>query len=76
MDSTAKRTTIYFDPNLHESLRKKASAISCSLSELVNVAIREYLAEDAEDLAAFSERNNEPLISYSEILQKLAVQKK
>ena len=76
MKSMTKRVTIYLDPDLYKALRLKAVATSRSLSELVNEAIRESLVEDAEDLAAFSERNNEPLISYSEMLQKLAVQNK
>ena len=29
------------------------------------------LAEDAEDIAAFEERANEPLISFSEMLKRL-----
>ena len=34
-------------------------------------AVRETLAEDAEDLAAFEERANEPLIGYEGILKRL-----
>jgi predicted transcriptional regulator len=52
-----KRTTIYLDPDLHKALRLKAVSISRSLSELVNDAVREALAEDAEDITAFEERN-------------------
>lgn len=71
----AKHVTIDFDPDLYEALQMKAVKTSRSFSELVNVAIRESLIEDAEDLAAFTEMNNEPLISYSEMLQKLAIPK-
>jgi hypothetical protein len=41
------------------------------MSELINEAIRESIAEDAEDLAAFDERANEPLISYDEMVKRL-----
>jgi hypothetical protein len=37
----------------------------------VNRAVRESLAEDAEDIAAFEERMHEPLISYGEMLKSL-----
>jgi len=67
----AKRSTIYLDPDLHKALRLKAVETSRSLSDLVNEAVRESLAEDAEDLAAFEDRVSEPLISYDEMIKKL-----
>lgn len=66
-----KRTTIYLDPDLHKALRLKAVETSRSVSELVNDAVREALAEDAEDLEAFEERAAEPLISYDEMVKRL-----
>lgn len=71
MTTQTKRTTIYLDPDLHKALRLKAIAVSRSVSELVNDAVRECLAEDAEDIAAFEERVKEPLISYDEMLKRL-----
>jgi hypothetical protein len=67
----AKRVTIYIDPELHKALRLKAVETSCSVSELVNNAVREAIAEEAEDLAAFEERAGEPLISYDEMIKRL-----
>ena len=66
-----KRTTIYLDPDLHKALRLKAIAVSQSVSELVNRAVREALAEDAEDITAFQERAGEPLVSYDEMVKRL-----
>lgn len=71
MGSTATRATIYLDPELHKALRLKAVETSQSLSKLVNDAIRESLAEDAEDIAAFEERVREPLISYETMIKRL-----
>ena len=71
MASFTKRATIYFEPDLHKALRMKAAETSRSLSELVNEAIRGALVEDADDLAAFDERANEPLISYSDMVKRL-----
>ena len=71
MATQAKRATIYLDPELHKALRLKAVETSRSVSELVNDAIRETLAEDAEDIAAFEERAGERLISYDEMVKRL-----
>jgi len=71
MAPQVKRATIYLDPDLHKALRLKAVETSRSVSKLVNDAVREALAEDAEDLAAFEERVGEPLISYDEMVKRL-----
>ena len=71
MSTLSKRSTIYLDPALHKALRLKALETSRSMSELINEAVREALAEDAEDLAAFEERVNEPLISYDAMIKRL-----
>lgn len=71
MATQSKRATIYFEPALHKALRLKSVETSRSVSELVNKAVREALSEDAEDLAAFEERADEPLISYDEMIKRL-----
>ena len=71
MATAAKRATIYLDPELHKALRLKAVETSRSVSELVNDAVREALAEDADDIAAFEERAGEPLIAYDDMVKRL-----
>ena len=71
MTTSAKRSTIYFDPYIHKALKLKSIETSKSISELVNEAVKAALAEDEEDIAAFEERANEPLISFSELLKRL-----
>ena len=71
MAALTKRSTVYLDPALHKALRIKALETSRSMSELINEAIKESIAEDAEDLAAFDERADEPLISYDEMVKRL-----
>jgi len=71
MTTLSKRSTIYLDPALHQALRIKALETSRSMSEIINEALRQALAEDAEDLAAFEERVNEPLISYEQMVKRL-----
>ena len=69
--NTTKRATVYLDANLHRALRLKAAETDTSISELVNTAVRESLAEDAEDLAAFRDRADEPTLSFEELVQDL-----
>jgi len=66
-----KRATVYFDPGLHKALRIKAAETDRSVSDLVNAAVRQTLAEDAEDLAAFEERAHEPDLAFEEVLKDL-----
>lgn len=65
---TTKRTTVYFDGDLHQALRAKAVATSQSVSTLVNAAVREALAEDSEDLDAFASRVGEADLPFEDVL--------
>ena len=71
MATPAKRATVYFDPAIHKALKLKSIETSKSISDLVNMAVKESLAEDAEDIGAYEERANEPLISFSEMVKRL-----
>jgi hypothetical protein len=71
MATPTKRATIYLDPYIHKALKLKAIETSRSVSDLVNQAVREALAEDAEDLAVFDQRANDPLVSYDEMVKRL-----
>ncbi len=65
-----KTTTVYLDPVIHTALKKKASETSRSLSDLVNEVLERTLAEDAEDLSAFEQRADEPLLTYDKMLKR------
>ncbi|MGB2984187.1 MAG: ribbon-helix-helix domain-containing protein [Candidatus Bipolaricaulia bacterium] len=66
-----KRSTIYFEPEIHRALRLKAATTERSISNLVNEAVRQVLTEDQEDLAAIAERAAEPTITYEALLNDL-----
>ena len=66
-----KRSTIYFEPEIHRALRLKAATTERSISDLVNEAVRQVLTEDQEDLAAIAERAAEPTITYEALLNDL-----
>ncbi|ESQ14235.1 MAG: CopG family transcriptional regulator [Thiohalocapsa sp. PB-PSB1] len=71
MSETHKRSTIYFEPEIHHALRVKAANTRQSVSDVVNEAVRLALREDAEDLNAFEERAEEPTLSYDALLKDL-----
>ena len=71
MTMPAKRATVYFDPNIHKALKLKSIETSKSISELVNEAVKSALAEDAEDIIAYEDRADEPLISFSDMVKRL-----
>ncbi len=71
MNEMAKRSTVYFEPELHRAIRLKAAHTHRSVSEIVNDAVREALREDHADLSAFENRVNEPEMSYEALLKDL-----
>ena len=71
MSELSKRSTVYFEPEIHQALRMKAASTHISVSEVVNEAVRIALREDQEDLSAFEQRAGEPVLSYEELLKDL-----
>ena len=71
MSNLSKRSTIYFDPELHKALKFKAASTDLSLSELVDEAVRQLLRDDQEDLEAIANRVGEREISYEVLLNDL-----
>lgn len=71
MSRLPKRATIYFDPDLHLALRVKAAETDQRISDLVNEAVRQALAEDADDLAAFRDRVREPDLPFEDVVKDL-----
>ena len=69
--SSARRATVYLDPDLHRALRMKAAETERSISDLVNAAVRQTLAEDAEDLTAFRTRAKERNLDFETVLKQL-----
>jgi plasmid stability protein len=69
--SSARRATVYLDPELHRALRVKAAETDQSISDLVNLAVRQTLTEDAEDLATFRARAKERNLDFESVLKDL-----
>jgi len=71
MKTMSKKSTIYFDSEIHRALRVKAAESERSVSEIVNEAVRLALADDEEDLSAFEARKKEPNLLFEDVLKDL-----
>ena len=71
MSTLTKRVTVYLDPALHKALRLKSIETSRSVSDLIDDAVRDELAEDAEDLATFRARVKEPTVPFEAFVKDL-----
>jgi hypothetical protein len=71
MSNLSKRSTVYFEPSIHQALKMRAASSHLSISELIDEAVRLLMREDQEDLAAVSKRAAEPEISYEDLLNDL-----
>jgi hypothetical protein len=69
--SATKRATVYIDSRLHRALRLKSAETDQTISDLVNNAVRDALAEDADDLAAIDGRKREPRRSFEAFVADL-----
>ncbi|HUG11041.1 MAG TPA: hypothetical protein VMM36_08505 [Opitutaceae bacterium] len=66
-----RRATVYIDDDLHKALRIKSMETDCTISEIVNEAVRSALHEDREDLTVAEERKRETPVSYEAFLKEL-----
>ena len=71
MGNFSKRSTVYFDPDIHQALKIRAASTDSSLSEIVDEAVRLLMLEDQEDLEAIADRVAEPVITYGALLKDL-----
>ena len=65
------RATIYFSADIFKAVRMKAAATHRSISEIVNEAVKNALAEDAIDFDAFTLLREEPVISFHSFVSGL-----
>jgi hypothetical protein len=71
MKAAPRRATVHLDRQLHRALRRRAAETECSITALVNDAVRQALAEDAEDLAAIEARRNEPDLDFEAVVRDM-----
>lgn len=66
-----RRTTTYLKPDLLRALKMKAAKLDSSVSDLVNQAVRQSLAEDAIDLEALEQRKNQSERPFDDFVREL-----
>ena len=71
MSTLTKRSTVYLEPALHRALKLQSIETSRSMSDLINDAIRDELAEDANDLALFEQRKDESSTGFEDFVKGL-----
>ena len=64
-----KRATVYFEPDVHRALSRKAAQSKRSISHVVNEAVRVVLTEDADDLRAIRERASEQNLDFVDVVK-------
>lgn len=73
MSNLSKRSTVYFEPQIHQALKMRAASTHVSISELIDEAVRLLMSEDQEDLKAISSRAAEEEMSYEALLNDLKI---
>jgi DNA-binding transcriptional MocR family regulator len=69
--STPKRATVYFEPELYRALRARAVAADCSMSELINAAVRDALAQGGAEISALDRHAKGGRASYERLQRAL-----
>jgi hypothetical protein len=71
METKYKRSTVYLDSQLHRALKMKAAELDRTISDLINEAVCQILAEDQADLQSFEDRKDEPSLDFESVLKEL-----
>ena len=71
MSQLSQRSTVYFDPQMHKALRLKAAQENGLISDIVNEAVVLLASEDADDIADFDSRKNEPTVDCANFVASL-----
>jgi hypothetical protein len=58
------RATVYFLPEIHKALRLRSAESGTSISQIVNEAVRQSLADEAADLDSFLLHDEEENVSF------------
>ncbi len=71
MSELSKRSTVYFEEDIHKALRLRSVSTQESVSKFVNDAVRIALREEQEDFDSFLQRKDEESLNYRELLEDL-----
>ena len=71
MSNNDSKTTLYFSPSVRKALKKRIVDTNETMSDYVDRAVANAIAEDLEDIEAIEERRNDPTESLDEFLKAL-----
>ncbi|MEZ5436390.1 MAG: hypothetical protein R3E67_07745 [Pseudomonadales bacterium] len=71
MSALSKRSTVYFDPSIHQALRLKAASTQSFTLELVDEAVRLLMRRSRRHQCIFGKRIQRTEISYEVLLNDL-----
>ena len=73
MDTSIKKkaSTIYFHPEIRQALKLKSANMDCSISDIVEDAVKNLLVEDIEDLETVRKRKKETSVDFESFVKKL-----
>ena len=71
MSNDDTKTTIYLSPSVRRALKRRVIDTDQTMSEYVDRAIANAIAEDLEDIEAIDARRNEPTESLEDFLKAI-----
>lgn len=71
MSNQDTKTTIYLSPSVRRALKKRVIDTDQTMSEYVDRAVANAIAEDLEDIEAIEARRNEPTESLESFLKAI-----
>lgn len=71
MSNLSQRSTVYFDPEIYQTLENRAASTQVSVSELIDEAVRLLINEEQRDTNAISSNADKEEISFESILHDL-----
>lgn len=71
MSNDDTKTTIYLSPSVRRALKRRVIDTDQTMSEYVDRAIANAIAEDLEDVEAIDARRNEPTESLEDFLNAI-----
>jgi len=71
MKTSQSRTTVYFTSNVRKALKKRVADSEQTMSEYVNRAVAQAIAEDLEDIEDVESRKNELTETFDSFIDAL-----
>ena len=71
MSNLSQRSTVYFDPDIYQTLESRAASRNVSVSELIDEAVRLLINEEQQGTRSLSNNADKEEISFESIIDDL-----